>query len=298
MNIGMLYAAGAYALWGLFPLYFKALQQIPPTEILAHRMFWSLAFILILLTSRRQWAWLGAVLKRPKVVAGFAASALLLAGNWLIYIWAVNSGHVVESSLGYFINPLLNVLIGSLVLRERLRLVQWAAVALAACGVAWLTWHAGSLPWIALSLAATFAFYGLLRKTASLGPLEGLALETMVLFPLALFYMSYLLWQQQAVFIAVPSTTQWLLALSGPLTAVPLLLFAAGARRISFSLLGLLQYIGPSLQLCLAVWLYHEPFDAVRLTGFVIIWSALAIFSLEGLWTAWAAKKRTQRHVS
>jgi chloramphenicol-sensitive protein RarD len=294
----MLYAAGAYALWGLFPIYFKTLQQIPPLEILAHRMLWSLAFILILLTSRRQWAWLGAVLKKPKVLAGFSASALLLAGNWLIYIWAVNNGHVVESSLGYFINPLLNVLIGSLVLRERLRPVQWAAVAIAACGVGWLTWHAGSLPWIALSLASTFAFYGLLRKTASLGPLEGLALETMVLFPLALCYMAYLLVHEEAVFTAAPSATQWLLALSGPLTAIPLLLFAAGARRISFSLLGLLQYIGPSLQLCLAIWLYREPFDTVRLTGFLIIWSALAIFSLESLWKTLAIRKQTARQAS
>jgi chloramphenicol-sensitive protein RarD len=286
----MLYAALAYILWGLFPVYFKALQAIPANEILLHRMLWSLAFLLGVLAWRRQWAWLGTVLRQPRVLLGFAASALLLSSNWLIYIWAVNSGHVLDASLGYFINPLVNVVVGFLFLHERLRPGQWAAVGLAACGVAWLTWQGGHPPWIALVLAVTFGVYGLLRKTATLGPLEGLALETLVLFPLALGYLIFLTMNQQNHFLAAPRASQWLLAAAGPITAIPLLLFAAGARRISLSLLGLLQYIAPTLQLLLGVWLYNEAFGAARLAGFALIWTALLVYSLEGLWQAWAAK--------
>jgi chloramphenicol-sensitive protein RarD len=286
----MLYAASAYALWGVFPLYFKSLQEVPPLEILLHRMVWSLAFVALVLGWKKQWAWLGEVLRKPKVVLGFTASALLLAGNWFIYIWAVNNGNVVEASLGYFINPLFNVLLGSLLLHERLRRVQWCAVALAACGVAWLTWQAGHLPWIALMLAATFGLYGLLRKTASLGALEGLALETLVLFPVAFGYLVFLALQGHNSFASASTSTQLLLAAAGPITAVPLLLFASGARRIPLSLLGLLQYIGPTIQLLLGVWLYHEPFGGARLAGFALIWGALAVYSLEGLWQAWSRK--------
>jgi len=291
MNIGVLYAAAAYALWGVFPLYFKSLQTIPPMEILLHRMVWSLVFVVIVLAWRKQWAWLGDVMRKPKVLAGFAASAVLLSSNWFIYIWAVNNGHVVESSLGYFINPLFNVLLGSMILRERLRAWQWAAVALAACGVAWLTWQGGSLPWIALMLATTFALYGLLRKTASLGALEGLALETLLLFPLAFGYLLMLTVEGQNSFITASTSSQLLLAAAGPITAIPLLLFASGARRIPLSLLGLLQYIGPTLQLLLGVWLYHEPFGSARLLGFALIWGALAVYSVEGLWQNWKAKR-------
>lgn len=290
MNPGILYAASAYALWGVFPLYFKSLQEIPPVEILLHRMVWSLLFVVIVLAWRRQWSWLGEVMRKPKVLAGFAASAILLSANWFIYIWAVNNGHVVESSLGYFINPLFNVLLGSLILHERLRPVQWVAVAIAACGVAWLTWHGGSLPWIALFLAATFGLYGLLRKTASLGALEGLTLETMLLFPLAFGYLMLLTIDDRNSFITASTTSQLLLAAAGPITAIPLLLFASGARRIPLSLLGLLQYIGPTLQLLLGVWLYHEPFGGARMAGFALIWGALAVYSLEGLWQNWKAK--------
>ena len=291
MNTGILYAASAYALWGVFPLYFKSLQEIPPMEILLHRMVWSLVFVAIVLAVRKQWAWLGDVVRKPKVLAGFAASALLLSCNWFIYIWAVNNGHVVESSLGYFINPLFNVLLGMLILRERLRPVQWTAVAIAGAGVAWLTWQGGSLPWIALLLATTFALYGLLRKTAALGALEGLALETLLLFPLAAGYLVMLSVQGQNHFTTASTSSQLLLAAAGPITAIPLLLFASGARRIPLSLLGLLQYIGPTLQLLLGVWLYHEPFGGARLVGFALIWGALAVYTAEGLWKNWKAKQ-------
>jgi chloramphenicol-sensitive protein RarD len=286
----MLYAALAYAIWGLFPVYFKALHEIPANEILVHRMLWSLAFMLIVLAWRRQWSWFGKALRQPRVIAGFTASALLLSCNWLLYIWAVNSGHVLDASLGYFINPLINVILGFILLNERLRPGQWTAVAVAACGVAWLTWQGGHPPWIALALAASFGGYGLLRKTAVLGPLEGLSLETLLLFPLALAYLVYLSLAGHSHFLAASTSAQWLLAASGPITAIPLLLFAAGARRIPLSLLGLLQYIGPTLQLLLGVWLYNEPFGGARLIGFAMIWAALLIYSLEGLWKAWSAR--------
>jgi chloramphenicol-sensitive protein RarD len=290
MNPGILYAATAFAPWGILPLYFKSVQSVPPSEILLHRMLWSLVFVVAVLSWRRQWTWLGDVLRKPKMLAGCAASALLLSCNWFTYIWAVNNGHVVESSLGYFINPLFNVLLGSLLLRERLRTVQWLAVALAGCGVVWLTWQNGHLPWIALVLAGTFALYGLMRKTAPLGALEGLALETMLLFPLAAGYMVVLTLEAQNSFMSAPAATRWLLAAAGPATAIPLLLFAAGARRIPLSLLGLLQYIGPTIQLLLGVWLFREPFSTDRLIGFALIWSALAVYSAEGLWRPWADK--------
>lgn len=286
----MLYAAAAYAAWGLFPVYFKALQPIAPMEILMHRMLWSLLFLAVVIAWRRQWAWLGDVVRRPKVLAGFAASAILLSSNWFIYIWAVNNNRVVDASLGYFINPLFNVLLGFLILRERLRPVQWTAVALAAAGVAWLTWQGGQLPWVALTLAVTFGLYGLLRKTASLGALEGLALETLLLFPLALAYLAVLTLQGRNGFASAPLSLQLLLAAAGPITAIPLLLFAAGARRIPLSVLGLLQYIGPTLQLLLGVWLYHEPFGGSRMFGFALIWGALAVYSLEGVWRVWRGK--------
>jgi chloramphenicol-sensitive protein RarD len=291
----MLYAAGAYALWGLVPVYFKALQHVPPLEILAHRIVWSLVFLAIVLAWRRQWAWIGAVLRRPRVLAGFIASAILISINWFIYIWAVNNGRVIDASLGYFINPLINVLLGFLLLHERLRPGQWATVALAAGGVAWLTWQGGHLPWIALTLAITFGTYGLLRKTAALGALEGLSLETLILFPAALGYLIVLTLHGHNSFATAPDSTKWLLVAAGPITAIPLLMFAAGARRIPLSLLGLLQYIGPTLQLLLGVWLYHEPFGGPRLVGFAMIWAALALYSAEGLWRAWSARPGAAR---
>lgn len=284
MHTGMLYAACAYAMWGLFPLYFKALQAVPPLEILLHRMVWSLAFVLIVLATRRQWRWLADAMHRPKVLGGFAISAVLLAANWFTYIWAVNNDRVVDASLGYFINPLFNVLLGYLLLRERLRPVQWSAIGIAATGVLWLTWQAGQVPWIALVLAATFGLYGLMRKTASLGTLEGLALETVMLFPLAAAWLAWLTVQGQNSFLGAGTSIQLLLAAAGPITAIPLLLFATAARRIPLSLLGLLQYIGPTLQLMVGVWVYHEPFSATRIAGFALIWGALALYSAESFW--------------
>jgi chloramphenicol-sensitive protein RarD len=287
MQIGMLYAATAYTLWGLFPIYFKALQNVSPAQILWHRIVWAFVFLLVVLAMRRQWQWIAKVARQPKVLAGFTASAVLLSLNWYMYIWSVNNDHVVDASLGYFMNPLVSVLLGFLLLHERLRPAQWAAVALAAAGVAWLTWQAGHPPWIGLWLAFSFGFYGLLRKTAALGALEGLALETFLLFPIAFGYLVWLAVNDQNAFLHASVASKWLLVAAGPITAIPLLLFAAGARRIPMSTLGLLQYLAPSLQLLLGVWLYNEPFGGNRLLGYAVIWSALALYSLEGIWRVW-----------
>jgi chloramphenicol-sensitive protein RarD len=285
MRSGILFAALAFLCWGLFPLYFHALAEVTPLEITTHRVVWSLLFLSIVLTVRRQWGWLLPLMRERRVMASFFLSAILLSGNWLLYIWAVNNGHVVESSLGYFINPLFNVMMGYLVLKERLRAGQWAAIAVAACGVAWLTWDSGHMPWIALLLAASFGGYGLLRKTAALGALEGLSFETMLLFPFALGYVIWLTVHGQNMFINTASnTTRMLLLAAGPITAIPLLLFAAGARRIPLSLLGLLQYIGPTIQFSLGIFLFHEAFTSGKLVGFILIWSALALYAAEGLW--------------
>jgi len=282
MNTGMLYAAGAFLSWGLFPLYFHAIKNVPASEILAHRMAWSLIFLMLVLALRRQWKWLPQVLRQPKVVGSFLASAFLLSANWFVYIWAVNNGHVVDASLGYFINPLVNVLLGMLVLKEKLRRGQWIAIGVAATGVAWLTWQAGQVPYIALVLALSFGAYGLLRKTAALAALEGLSFETLILFPLAVAYLGWLVYHGQSVFLnAEEDSTRWLLAAAGPTTAIPLLLFAAGARRIPMSVLGMLQYMSPSLQMLLGVWIFHEAFSSSKLVGFLFIWSALAIYMLE-----------------
>jgi chloramphenicol-sensitive protein RarD len=283
MRTGILSAALAFLAWGLFPLYFHAINEVPPLQILAHRMLWSLLFLLVVLTVRRQWGWLE-VVRKPRVLGSFVASATLLSANWLIYIWSVNNGHVIEASLGYFINPLVNIMFGYLLLKERLRPMQWAAIAIAALGVAWLTWQGGTVPWIALLLAATFGAYGLLRKTAALGALEGLSFETMVLFPLAAGYIAWLTLHGQNAFINTGSdSTRWLLVAAGPITAIPLLLFASGARRIPMSVLGLLQYLAPTMQFLLGVWIFHEAFTAERLVGFALIWAALGLYACEGL---------------
>ncbi len=285
MSSGILYAALAFLCWGLFPLYFHALNEIPPLQITMHRVVWSLLFLAIVLTVRRQWGWLRPLMQQKRIMASFFVSSLLLSGNWLLYIWAVNNGHVVESSLGYFINPLFNVMLGFVVLKERLRRGQWAAIAVAACGVAWLAWEGGRMPWIALLLAGSFGCYGLMRKTAALGALEGLSFETMLLFPFALGYVIWLTLHGENAFLNTDSgSTRALLLAAGPITAIPLLLFAAGARKIPLSVLGLLQYIGPTIQFSLGIFLFHEAFTSGKLIGFVLIWSALALYAAEGLW--------------
>lgn len=281
MHKGVVYAAGAYMLWGLLPLYWKALQHVPAIEILAHRMVWSLAVVFLLATARRQVRPIGLALRHGRIVRLFLITALLLSINWFLYIWAVNTGHIVETSLGYFINPLVNVLLGVVFLRERLRPWQGVAITLALTGVAYLTVNYGALPWIALTLAGTFGLYGLLRKTAPLESLPGLALETLLLFPPALAYLLYLEWIGRAAFGHAGATTTLLLIGAGVVTALPLLLFAAGARRITLISLGILQYIAPTTQFLIGVFVYGESLTLARLIGFSLIWLALGIYTVD-----------------
>ena len=284
MNTGIVYAALAYLSWGLFPLYFRQVAAVPALEVVLHRTLWSLVFVLALLAVRRQWAWMRELLRQPRVLGAFALSALLLAANWLTYVWAVNNGHVVDASLGYFILPLVNVALGYVFLHERPRPGQWLAVTVAAAGVLWLTLLTGRLPWIALVLALSFGFYGLLRKVAVLGALEGLTLETVLLAPVTMAVLGVWAWQGQGALVQGDASTLGWLVLAGPVTAIPLLWFAAGARRIPLATMGILQYISPSLQLALGVWLFHESFESSRLTGFLLIWAALLVYTLEGWW--------------
>lgn len=284
MNKGILYALGAYLIWGFLPLFWKAVQVATPVEILSHRIVWSLLLLVGILGVQRRWAWLTPALRDRRTLGAFLLSALLLGINWLVYIWAVNAGHVVEASLGYFINPLVNVVFGVLFLQEQMRPGQWLAVGLAALGVLYLTVTLGAPPWVGLTLAFSFAGYGLLRKTARLNTLEGLTFETSFLFLPALLYLLYLGGTGQGVFGVVSGRLTGLLLLSGVFTAAPLLLFTAGARRIPFSLVGILQYIAPTIQFLLGVYLYGESFSPARLVGFGLIWLALALYSAETLW--------------
>jgi chloramphenicol-sensitive protein RarD len=292
MHHGLIAAALAYTLWGLFPLYIKQVAHVSALEVVVHRSVWSLVFVFVLLAAWRRLGWLKAALSDRRTLTVFAASALLLGVNWGVYVWAVGAGRIVDASLGYFINPLVNVLLGVLVLHERPRPVQWAAVGLAACGVLWLIVGAGEWPWIALVLAASFGLYGLLRKTAPLGATEGLALETLMQAPVAVALLAWWTWQGSGGLAAHDAgTTAWLL-LAGPFTAIPLLLFAAGARRLTLATLGLMQYLGPTIQFGLGVFVYGEAFSAQRALGFVLIWTALALYSAESLWT-WRRLKPT-----
>ncbi|MFI5358268.1 MAG: EamA family transporter RarD [Opitutales bacterium] len=282
---GAFAAAACYFFWGLFPLYWKQLADVDATELIAHRHVWSLGFVLVLMAAGPGFAELRGALQSRPALRWHALSGALLTVNWLVYVWGVNHGHVLETSLGYFLVPLVNVALGRLVLQERLRPAQWAAIACAAFGVALLLLRVGRLPWIALTLAATFGAYGLLRKKSPLGPLTGLGLETLLLAPFAL---AFLCWQQHTGAGAlgrVSATEHVLLVSVGVVTAVPLLLFAYGARRIRLATLGLLQYIAPTVQFALGVWVFHEPFSPDRAAAFAFIWCGLALYTADNLWS-------------
>jgi len=291
MLAGVLSAGCAFLMWGVFPLYLKTLKAIPPLEILSHRVFWSFIMLALILTLRHQWGWITSIKKNPRITAAFIASASMLAINWVVYIWSINHDRIVDASLGYFIAPLFNVLFG-VMLGERLRLWQWISVGLAATGVAWLTISAGQLPWIGLTLAFTFGLYGLLRKTASLGALEGLTLETLVMLPLSALFLLLPESGSSHAFVNAGINTSLLLIAAGPVTAIPLLLFAYGARRIPLSLVGILQYIGPTIQLLLGIYLYNEAFSPTKFIGYGLIWCALGLYSIESLWQAWRNSAR------
>lgn len=288
---GLVYAALAYIAWGLFPIYFHALARVDAFEIVMHRSLWSFVFVWLVLLATRRLQWLPGVVRRPRLVAQFALSALLLSTNWLLYVWSVNHGHVVEASLGYFVTPLVNVMLGTWVLGERPRRLQWLAVAVAACGVLWLTLALGRPPWIALGLAASFGSYGLLRKIAPLGALEGLAVETAVLAPVAIVVIAWMAVPRGGVFAGMDGATVGWLLFAGPITAIPLLLFAAGARRITLATLGTLQYLSPTIQFLLGLTWFGEPLQGTRLVGFGVIWLALAVYSADGF--LWLRRQRS-----
>jgi chloramphenicol-sensitive protein RarD len=270
----------------MLPLYLKALHGVAPLEIVLHRIVWLLGFLGAVLYGTGKWRVLRDALRQRGVPLRSGVSALLLSVNWLVYVWAVDRDRVVDASLGYFIHPLVNVLLGMLVLRERLRAVQWVSIGIATLGVLWLAIGLGEPPWIGLTLAGTFGAYGLLRKTAALGSLEGLALETLLLFPPALGVLVWWAVSGRAAFTDAGWEVVLLLVLAGPATGVPLLLFASGARRIPLSLLGVLQYIGPSVQLLLGLLVWQEAFPPAKALGFSVIWAALALYALEGAVTA------------
>ncbi|MBE0697265.1 MAG: EamA family transporter RarD [Anaerolineaceae bacterium] len=283
MNKGISSGIAAYFIWGFFPIYFKLLHDVQALQIVAHRLVWSLVFLSIIIVVRKDWAGLKAGLK-PRTLLITLLAGCLLSVNWLIYVWGVNSGFILEASLGYFINPLVNVLLGVIFLRERLPLSKWIPVGLAATGVLYLTLSYGRLPWIALALAFTFGLYGLIKKLSPLNSLDGLTLETAILFIPSLGYLLIVETQGTGAIGHMGLPITGLLAVSGVVTAIPLLLFATAARNIPLSTLGLLQYIAPTLQFFIGVWIYNEEFTHERMIGFGIIWLALLLFSLNGLY--------------
>jgi chloramphenicol-sensitive protein RarD len=278
---GYILGLTAYITWGLFPLYFKAIAIVPSVEIIVHRVLWSALCGSLLLLVWKHPGWWRELRDNPRRLAILVLSGSLIAANWLTYVWAVNNGRMVEASLGYYINPLVNVLLGMLLLGERLRPLQWVAVGLAAIGVAQQVWQVGSLPWISLILALTFAFYGLIRKKAPVQALPGLVVETWLLVPVAIVWLLF----NPAAVSAQPAfwstSTAWWLAAAGPITVLPLICFNAAARHLPYTTLGFLQYVAPTLVLSLAVLVYGEHLAASTLLAFAFIWSGLAVYSVD-----------------
>ena len=276
---GLLYGIAAYGWWGFVAVYFRLIRHVPAPEILAHRIVWSVLVLAIIVAVKNRGGSIRAVLRSRRMVLYLAASTVLIAINWFVFIWSVSSGHLLQASLGYYINPLVNVLFGFAFLGERLRPVETVSVAIAACGVAWITWSVGTLPWISLTLAVTFALYGLVRKLARVPSLEGLTIETTILFPLAGGYLAWLASSGKIAFGTVDLRTDILLSLAGIITALPLLWFAHAVERLRLATVGVLQYISPTIQFLFAVFLFHEPFGHERFLAFAFIWLALAIYS-------------------
>jgi chloramphenicol-sensitive protein RarD len=282
LNKGILYAFGAYFIWGLVPIYWKLLKHIPATQLIGHRIVWSFVLLAVILLAMRKWPELRRAVSNSKVILIYFAAAVLCGFNWFIYVWAVTAGYIVECSLGYFINPLLSVLLGVIFLRERLRLLQWIAIALAAAGVIYLALIYGRLPWIALGLAFTFGFYGLVKKTAPLNSLNGLTLETGILFVPGLLFLVYQDSIGQGAFSHSGVGSDLLMIGAGLITTIPLLMFASAAQRIPLTLIGIMHYITPTLQLLLGVLIYKEAFSVAQALGFGIVWIGLIIFCIEG----------------
>lgn len=282
LNKGVYTAAGAYTIWGMFPVYWKWLQHVPALQSICHRIVWSCLILLgVFLFVYRSRDFRIVYLTRT-VIGTYILAAILIAVNWLVYIWSVNSGYIVEASLGYFINPLLSILMGVIFLRERLRAWQWLPIGLAAAGVLYLTFYYGRLPWIALTLATTFGLYGLVKKTAPLGSFLGLLIETGFLFVPAVSYLLYANHIGQGAFLHTGTVPDLLMVGAGLITTVPLLMFASALKQIPLFLVGILQYINPTMQFLLGVLVYNEPISHSKLIGFGCVWLALIIFGMEG----------------
>lgn len=282
---GLAHGIAAYSLWGLFPLYWKLLAHVPALEVLAHRIVWSCVLLVGLVEWRRRsgtpWPSLP-----PGVVAAYAVAAVLIGVNWFLYVWAVSSDLVLQTSLGYFITPLVSVVFGVVMFGERLRPLQWAAVAVAATGMVYMAVSVGGIPWVSLGLASSFGAYSIVKKQAPLQAIEGLTLETAILWLPGAGFLALLAWRGTGVFLRAGAGTDVLLVVGGLVTIVPLLLFASSLRLIPLSTVGILQYISPSLQFLLGVLLYHEPFGRAQLVGFAAVWAALAGFTIDGVWSS------------
>lgn len=280
MKKGILYGIGAYLAWGFFPIYWKFLHHVPAIQLIGHRIIWSCLLLLVVIVLTKQWDEFRKTVNL-KVLRIYTIAAVLIGINWLVYVWAVNSNFIVETSLGYFINPLLSVLMGVIFLKERLRLAQWIPVVLAAIGVTYLTFIYGRLPYIALTLAFSFGLYGLVKKLSPLGSLYGLTIETAILFVPALIYLIAMEANSTAAFLHTGISSDLLMIGAGVVTTIPLLMFASAAKSIPLWVVGLLQYIAPTIQFLLGVFLYKEPFSQHQLIGFGIVWAALIFFVVE-----------------
>ncbi len=278
------YALLAFGSWGFIPMYFKAVADVSALEVLAHRIIWAVPLLIVLLMITGHAKGCLNHLKNRRTLLLLLFSATILSVNWLIFIWAVTNDRVLETSLGYFINPLMNIMLGVLVLKERLGRVKSVAVVLAVFGVASLAFQGDAFPWVSLSLALTFSVYGLIRKTMPVRSREGLLLETSFMLPIALFYAGYLVWTGQGAFLEVSARIDWLLVAAGAVTALPLIWFATAARRLNYSTVGFFQYIAPSIQFLLAVFLYNEPFSQAHMITFACVWGALLIFTGDSLY--------------
>ena len=290
---GLAAAAAAFTIWGLFPVYLHPLSGVPALQVIAHRIAWSSVFLVVWMLLRGQLGLLAVTFTRPDLLSRLALTALLISGNWLVYVWSVTHNHIVDTSLGYYINPLVNVLLGVVALRERLNRAQWTAIGIAAIAVLYLALLAGRPPWIACTLALNFSLYGFVRKIISVDALPGLTTETLLLLPLAI---GYLVWCESAgsgaLTVEGPVTAALLIG-SGLITAIPLFLFAYGARLLPYSTVGVLQYIAPSLQLLCGVVFFHESFGPAVAAGFALIWVALLIYAADGIWRARSAARAT-----
>lgn len=277
-------AFSAFVIWGMLPIYIRQLAPTEAVEIMAHRVIWAMLFVFTYLAIKGDVGTVWTTLRNANARLRLAASAVLITINWLVYVWAASNGHVIEASLGYFINPLVNVLLGVFVLKEKLNRWQWIAVALAALGVLWLTVQVGRPPWIAIALALSFGLYGLIRKQVAVESVTGLGVEVLLIAPFMLAYLAWKLRTGTMTFGHYSLYVDGFLILGGAITAIPLVLFSYGVRRVPLSTIGILQYVGPTLQLFTGVFVFHEPFSQIQLVGFGLIWAALVVYAGEGLW--------------